>query len=393
MMRVLQTLLVASVWLVVAAAPAPRGSSDVLPLHGSVPAPAALAGRTVRPLPTWTYTVTASPDLYGGNYSGQMIGSSPFASRKTRATVKVQIVPLVVTINDGTTIQVYDPTKPDACNDGHPTVHAVLHSPLFVHVPWTMNGVKIGTTQYVDAFQRAQFWSLVQNSNYHLFFKPSVLPAQAEHFVGAANGTNFNAAAMWGGCGWLGVVNQNDLDARVRSLITGALAGRVNAGTVPVFLLKNVATASTGAGLITCCALGYHSALMVGGNLQVYVPVEYDTTGVFGSITDALILSHELGETMNDPTGNNLTPMWGRIGQLIDGCQGNIEVGDPLTPGNTASNTFAVPGPDGTIYHMQELAFFSWFYGGASLGAGGRYSDNGTFGGDAIPCNAGGGTN
>jgi hypothetical protein len=30
-------------------------------------------------------------------------------------------------------------------------------------------------------------------------------------------------------------------------------------------------------------------------------------------------------------------------------------------------------------YHLQELAFFSWFYGGNSMGVGGKFSNNGTF--------------
>jgi hypothetical protein len=38
------------------------------------------------------------------------------------------------------------------------------------------------------------------------------------------------------------------------------------------------------------------------------------------------------------------------------------------------------------LYDTQELAFFNWFFGGDSIGAGGVYSNNGTFGGPAAPC-------
>lgn len=36
--------------------------------------------------------------------------------------------------------------------------------------------------------------------------------------------------------------------------------------------------------------------------------------------------------------------------------------------------------PNGVTYHVQELAFFSWFFGQIpSHAAGGEYSDNGSF--------------
>jgi hypothetical protein len=76
----------------------------------------------------------------------------------------------------------------------------------------------------------------------------------------------------------------------------------------------------------------------------------------------------------------------------VGGCQGNFEVGDPLSPGGIppTSNSFVVVGANGFTYHLQELAFFNWFYGGASTGSGGKYSNNGTFGGFAKACPPGG---
>jgi hypothetical protein len=103
--------------------------------------------------------------------------------------------------------------------------------------------------------------------------------------------------------------------------------------------------------------------------------VDFDVTGVFGSFwPDSAIDSHELGEFINDPWGNNLVPPWADTGQ-VSGCQGNLEVGDPLT--GTSINR--VPMPNGFTYHLQELAFFSWFFGGPSLGVNGWYSTNGSF--------------
>ena len=41
-----------------------------------------------------------------------------------------------------------------------------LQSPILVNHAYTMNGVSIGSTQYDDAFQQANFWSLVGGAIY-----------------------------------------------------------------------------------------------------------------------------------------------------------------------------------------------------------------------------------
>jgi hypothetical protein len=89
-------------------------------------------------------------------------------------------------------------------------------------------------------------------------------------------------------------------------------------------------------------------------------------------------MAHEVGEWANDPFGNNPTPAWGHIGQQ-SGCQGNFEVGDALT----GTNLPAITMPNGFNYHLQELVFFSWFYGAPSLAANGWFSNNNTFTTDA----------
>jgi hypothetical protein len=134
--------------------------------------------------------------------------------------------------------------------------------------------------------------------------------------------------------------------------------------------------------LNNCCVLGYHGFNPVNPvTFQTYSPIDFDTTGVFGTGgLDTSIMSHEVGEWMNDPYGVNPTPNWGHTGQ-VGGCQNNLEVGDPLT-GTTVS---PIVGKNGFTYHLQELAFFSWFYGAPSVGIHGWFSDNGTFMKDAGP--------
>jgi hypothetical protein len=347
----------------------------------------------VSPLPMWTYNVTASSDLGGGSYSGQIIGLSPFNRLKTTFTIPVQIVPLIITINDGTSTVTYDPTIDDPCvPTGEFTgIDVVTGSPVFQNNNWTMNGVFVGNTQYHDANQRAQFWSLVGGTNYHLRLSQTVLAAQKINVtVGNSSGPieNINLTPD-GFCGYLGIMQIQDLDNAVYNIMTGPLAAQINVGTLPIFVMKSVVMAD--GSLDNCCILGYHDAFNVGANIQVYSPFCLDTTGVFGEAytTD---LAHEIGEAINDPTGVNPTPVWGNIGQdYPDQCQNNFEVGDPLSPGfGTVTNTWSVVETNGLTYGLQELAFFSWFYGGPSLGAGGYYSNNGSFKGDNIPCPPGG---
>ena len=124
-----------------------------------------------------------------------------------------------------------------------------------------------------------------------------------------------------------------------------------------------------------CCVLGYHSGISTPQGVQYYAVADYDSSGLFthtGASTDVASLSHELGEWINDPNGNNATPAWGHIGQ-VSGCQSNLEVGDPLS-GTTVSVTM----PNSITYHPQELAFVSWFYRTKSTGIHGWWSSNDT---------------
>lgn len=368
-----------------------KGFTTVLPATHMAPRTSAAARLapviSVTPLipnKSFDYTVTASPALGGGVYTGTILGRNPLLRGKTTTTIPTQIVPLIITINDGTSTVTYDPTVPDACIPGNPTDISVINaSPLFQNNPWTMNGVTIGNTQYVDAFQRAQFWSNVKGTAYHVMLSPSVLGGQALTFTGSANGLNVPRS-----CGSVGVVNINTMDHIVQGLITGPLAGLVNAGTFPLFFTKNVVESESGVDLAFCCVLGYHSGLFVGLNLQIYGLFSIDSTGTFGpGYTNTI--SHEIAEAVNDPTTNNPTPPWGNIGQTVGTCQNNLEVGDPLSEGfGTPSNPFSVVGSNGLTYSVQELAYYSWFFGttGLGVGAGGIYSNNGSFLNTAVLC-------
>ena len=367
----------------------PQGYFGVVPATRVFEEPDAIrqTGVTVTPLPSFDYTVTASPDRGGLVYSGSIIGRDPHNRGKTTTTIPTQLIPLVITINDGTTTHTYDPTIPDSCASGQTDVNIITNSPIFTNTTtWTMNGVNVGTTQYIDAFQRAEFWSLVQGTPYHLILNRTTLSSVALSFSPTGSpGTNY-PASEFGGCatGFVGVVNFTNMDNMIQALITGPLAPMVNAGIFPIFLTQDVVLADPGHSIFAnCCILGYHGAFF-DPSLQIYSPFAIDTANVFGA-PDVQILSHEMGEAINDPNGVNPTPLWGVLDSsraarttLRLATRSHLAV---LRPGRRRLSSD----------HLQELAFFSWFYGGASLGTGGKFSDNGTFGGDAkLPCPPGG---
>jgi hypothetical protein len=188
------------------------------------------------------------------------------------------------------------------------------------------------------------------------------------------------------GCNKLGIVSKANLDAQLKVIMPLLqISGVIATNKFVVFLMKNVVGSSaTPPTTSKCCIGGYHGAF--GSPAQTYSPMDYDTTGRFAA-HDIGIASHEIGEWANDPLGNNPTPAWGGIGQ-VSGCQGNFEVGDPLS--GTSMPVITLSGYD---YHPQELAFFSWFFNAetaASVGAGGKFSGHGTFKGPSKDCPPGG---
>ena len=177
-------------------------------------------------------------------------------------------------------------------------------------------------------------------------------------------------------------MNINTIDQQLQSYIT---AQGLNAGQFPFFVTYNaVISGGSANNLNNCCILGYHNALGSPGQTYGIGEFEGRNQTVFTGVADIAAPSHEVNEWVNDPGGNNPTPAWGGIGQ-VGGCQTNLEDGDPLSGTLMPAVTL-----NGFTYHLQELAFFSWFYGGSSLGTGGKFSSNGTFAGAAKLCPPGG---
>lgn len=336
-------------------------------------------------------TIPVSPYKYYSfkDYSfhkGVLVGGNPLIPPVSKVTLDAVVIPLIIVIlaDDGT-VTTFDPTQPNSCDGGQSAVYRVRHSPLVVETDWTFNGVHMGKMQYINASMRAEFWNAAIGSQSlddpirWSFVSPyPVVPMVSS--LGIVHGT---------GCSQEAVVSQSFLVTQIRELIIPTLqsAGVISPTKLAVFLMKNVVESPTtppkGVGI-----RGAHA--YVGSPAQTYLYADYDTTNRYPGVHDITGLSHEVGEWMHRPFGNNLTPKWNKdkTSGTHPVCNTVMEVGDPLE-----GSDFPTPEMDGYFYTPQELAFFTWFFDGEtelSFGAGGKFSGNGTFSGASKPCPPGG---
>ena len=355
-------------------------------------------------LPLFTFRVRSSRD--GTKYSGAIVGQNPFQHPGT-TKVRTKIVPVIIktqtvatsfdsngiiaTVPGDTT---FDPTDADNVCLSKPNnvpTKLVQQSPMFSPAHFVFGGTNVGTTEYSDAFQRANFWNVLgkeDRENFHVLLEPEVLDpivleVPAVYGVAITDGNFFGSPPF---CAPLGIVDINWFDTHLTGTVIPSL-GDVDPTNFPIFLVYNVVWAAPANNLNTCCILGYHGTTGFPIPTQTYSPAGFDSTEAFANssgdtagFSDTAILSHEVDEWMDDPMVSNPTPPWGNTVQVV-GCHANLEVGDPLT-GNTVP---AVTMPNGFTYHLQELAFFSWFFGAPSTGVNGWFSNNGTFLTDAGP--------
>src|SRR5581483_5417233 len=185
------------------------------------------------------------------------------------------------------------------------------------------NPVDVGTTQYGDATQRANFWKYVYPTHtlllpYHTLLELNTLPAVS---VGVPTE---NGYANPGPCGY-GVMDYNWWDSYVTNILIPSLSGKgIGPTNLPIFVFDSTVMYLNG-DETQCCALGDHGSYLNASNglLQTYIVADFDTAGIWGQ--DISTLSHEIGEWLNDPDNVNPTPLWGNVEQ-VQGCADNLEV-------------------------------------------------------------------
>jgi hypothetical protein len=345
----------------------------------------AALGSTI-PMSVISFSASKDDKFYGD----LLVGQSPFDTPLTTTHVNVLVVPVVVGIG----AQVFSPVAVNNCGGslGRADLTNLLASPIFKPVNFdgvagfghaaTVNGVAMGLGTYIDQHRRSEFLKIIGGaaSPYHTVFDVTVAPTKT---IPASVTAGHSALITGTGCSLLGGLEFNFLDDYVVKTLLPSVAA--NPATFVILLMHNVVFYDNTPA--NCCILGYHGVL---GNLQTYSPMDYDTTGVFANTTDISVAAHEVAEWLDDPLGFNPTPDWGNIGQ-VSGCQNNFEVGDPLS-----GKLFpAITKASGVTYHAQETAFWSWFYSADldptfNIGAGGKYSMNGTFLGPSKVCPPGG---
>jgi hypothetical protein len=328
------TLLVCSMSAFVVAADNAGNSEQVKARYVVIPPKPAAPG-TLPPsgtLQEWNGSFTSN----NHNYTYVMVGQAPGTGQTSLITT--YIIPVKIILSGG---QVFDPLSGGAFN---PVAMTVL-SPIFDSTTtYTLGGTDVGTTQYEDAFQRGNFWSIVQNNpNSHILLggptaRISVLP-EITFNVPSGSGTIGSPFGHQ-----VAEVDINYFDGQISAYM--AASQTINPTGLPIFITYNTYLTEGG-----CCIGGYHSA----NGAQTYSNFEY--IGYSGDFSqDVSALSHEIGEWTDDPLypNQNNTP-----------C-GILEVGDPLEQGQ--------PGhPYGTwtyslhnfTYHLQDLVFLRYFGGPA----------------------------
>ena len=252
--------------------------------------------------------------------------------------------------------------------DGSSVVGDVLGSPLFTPAPFDT-----GTTQYVDAMRRAEFWDELRESDYHLLLDPELRPVETVTVptgVGQAGTTVFGAPAARVSGPWLNAVTERLASTR-----------SIDPQSLVVFLTRDVLLFDAAG----CCRGGFHGVVTGSyeGNgaqpVTTYLVASWYTPGGF-RFSDTTVLSHELAEWADDPFGTNRVDPWISplpLARSAYGCYGFLEVGDP-----TIDVEFSVDG----IHHLQDSTFFSWFAREAPSGIDGRYTYTGAITNPASRC-------
>jgi hypothetical protein len=284
---------------------------------------------------TPTVTNWAGSFTYKGTtYNFVMVGTDPSMTNET-TTITAYLIPIKFFVGPARS-GVFDPQH--VLSNGRTVVQNVAVSPIFNSgIDFVQGGTDLGNTQYIDAFQRGNFWSDVsKNSNYHVLLSLTVLPEQTI-VVPSSSGKIGNEFGVR-----VGLVDINFFDAKLQSIISSN--STITPNSFPIALTYDTYLTSGGG----CCIGGYHSSFGSASAPQTYADFSYiDKVGAFSQ--DVSALSHEVGEWMDDPFINNTeTP-----------CGGLLEVGDPLEgEANFGGFPYTL---NGFTYNLQDLVFLQYF--------------------------------
>ena len=248
----------------------------------------------LKPIVTnWTRTLSA------GGSSFTIVGTDP--STTNNPAVTAYLVPIRFLINS-TPGRIFDPKH--VLPNGKTVILNFASSPILNSgTDFAQGGVDIGNPQYVDAFQRASFWSNVStNTNYQVPLN-LVLLKEGSITASASISAKFEVN--------VGPAEINFFDAKWQSIISSNTT--ITSSGITIGNTSDTYLASGGG----CCIDGYHNAFGSASAHQTFAYFTYvDRVGAFSQAVSAQ--SHKTGEWMDDLLVKNF------------GCARLLEDGDPL---------------------------------------------------------------
>jgi len=304
---------------------------------------------------------TRSFTFGGQNFPFTMVGQQPTAKKTT--VVPTQYVPMSFFFDEFT-----DANGNNITIDATAITNEIKTSPLFENANFAT-----GFTQFEDAVMRAEFFPLFNkdndndgNDNFHVLLgtPQTLIPVTIEVPVGSSqvfvdsNGTFF------------ALIDINFISSQLNTLVQ---TEAISVKDIPIFLTRNAVYGDFLDGQpLDCCIGGFHTAFETqqkGNNIFVQTfafstSLDSDVAGaIFGDpgvFADVNALSHELGETLNDPFVNNITPSYQVPGAPAGVCQNILEDGDVV---ENLSPDFTDITLHGFTYHPQTLGLLQWFEG------------------------------
>ena len=278
----------------------------------------------------------------GNAFPYVMVGNKPQAGGSTE--VPTEIIPISMFFeeyaDDNGSPLVLDPAQ---------VLPRVQSSPNFRNANY-----QTGFTQFADAVQRAQFFS-VANQNWHTMLgKPQVLqPVRIDVPRGAAKVFRNRSTGLT-----YAVVDTSFFISQLNTIIQ---LENLRVDALAIALTSNVLLAPHSE-VARCCVLGFHTSFDVGELAQVkfvqtFIWASWMDPGILGTnLADVTPMSHEISEWMNNPFGGNLVPAWQHLSG--SGCQNNLETADPLATLPNAGFPVAI---DGFTYHPHNQVLLQWF--------------------------------
>ena len=324
------------------------GYLEASPMAVRFPSPPESALRhTPTPLAQWNGSFV---DQLSNTVTFTMVGTPP--SSNTTTHVKVLIIPIKMTYgssNGGP--HTFDPNVDTVIASSATVTANIQASPLFHPTNFAPQGsscaplcANLGHRQYLDAFQRGNFWSTA-GASYHVKFSPVVV--EPEHTITVTPAEGSIIPNPFGGSSMVGTMNLGAFDAKLQTFLSGIAA--VHPNVLPVFVTDNIYLTSGG-----CCVAGYHTTATINSAVQTYAYSTYvvSSTPVFAE--DVSQLSAQLANWMDDPFVNN---------RVNCTAYSFLEVGDPTLAGANAANNYnSYPyALGGFTYNLQSLAYNSYF--------------------------------